>query len=131
LWCEGRKCLLLTHAGTLFTIFEAEVRATGLRETASFVSCLIRRELINEGLPLDLFGEIGPAELIVAKTSDRSGLGCMNDMAFNGSNFIDHDGGLEYTNLEALNRFSRRNINSVRNYERPIDLARKRLDSLQ
>jgi hypothetical protein len=35
LWCERRKCLLLTHAGTLFTIFEADVRAAELRATAA------------------------------------------------------------------------------------------------
>ena len=127
LWCERHKCLLLTHSGTLFTIFEADVRAADLRATASFVFDLIGRELINEGLPLDIFGEIGPAELIVAKTSDRSVLGCMNDMAFYASSYIDHDGGLEHTNFETLNRSLRRNINSARNYERPIDLTRNRL----
>jgi hypothetical protein len=119
LWCERRKCLLLTHSGTLFTIFARDVRAADLRATASFVSDLIRRELINEGLPLDVFGEIGPAELIVARTSDRSVLGCMGDMAFCGSTYIDHDGGLADTTFEALNRSLRRNINSARNYERP------------
>lgn len=31
LWFDRRKCLLLTHAGTLFSVFEADVRAAGLR----------------------------------------------------------------------------------------------------
>ena len=55
----------------------------------------------------------------------------MNDMAFYASNYIDHDGGLEHTNLGALNRSLRRNINSARNYERPIDLARRRVTAPQ
>jgi hypothetical protein len=126
---DGRKCLLLTHAGTLFTIFDANVRASDFREAASVVSNLTRRELINEGLPVDVFGELSPSELIVAKMSDRSVLGCMNDMAFYGSSCIDHQGGLEYTSLRDLNRSLRRNINSARNYERPIDLTRNRLST--
>ena len=50
LWCEERKCLPLTHAGTLFTIFKADVRVADLRTTDSFVSGLIRCELIDEVL---------------------------------------------------------------------------------
>ena len=33
LWFDRRKCLLLTHAATLFSIFEADVRAVDLRAT--------------------------------------------------------------------------------------------------
>jgi len=32
LWLSGRKCLLLIHAATLFTVFEADVRAADLRD---------------------------------------------------------------------------------------------------
>jgi len=31
LWLDRGKCLLLTHAGTLFSVFVANVRAAGLR----------------------------------------------------------------------------------------------------
>ncbi len=33
LWFDRRKCLLLTHVGTLFTIFEVDVSASDLRST--------------------------------------------------------------------------------------------------
>ena len=33
LWFERRKCLLLTHSATLFTIFEPNVTAASLRAT--------------------------------------------------------------------------------------------------
>ncbi|MGE5286714.1 MAG: DUF6933 domain-containing protein [Micromonosporaceae bacterium] len=33
LWFDRRKCLLLTHAATLFSIFEADVHAVDLRAT--------------------------------------------------------------------------------------------------
>jgi len=32
LWLSRRKCLLITHAATLFTVFEADVRAADLRD---------------------------------------------------------------------------------------------------
>jgi hypothetical protein len=81
LWFDRRKCLLVTHTGTLFTIFEADVSASDLRSTGSFISALIMRELLSEGLSSDAFGP-GSGEVVYAKTADRSVLGCMNDMAY-------------------------------------------------
>jgi hypothetical protein len=45
LWIDGRKCLLLTHTDTLFTIFEPDIRAAGLRDTGLLVTGLIGGEL--------------------------------------------------------------------------------------
>ena len=56
LWLSGRKCLLLSHAATLFTVFEADVRAAGLRDPGCLVTGLISRELLREELPADTFG---------------------------------------------------------------------------
>ena len=52
----SRKCLLLTHSATLFTIFEADVTASGLRATRQLVTGLIGRELRREELPAGTFG---------------------------------------------------------------------------
>jgi hypothetical protein len=82
LWLSGRRCLLLTHAATLFTVFEADVRAADLRDPGRLVTGLISRELLREQLPADTFGRANPADVGLAKTADRSVLGCMNDMAF-------------------------------------------------
>ncbi len=81
LWFDRRKCLLLTHAGTLFSVFKADLRAAGLRDTQRLVTGLIARELAREGLPHATLGPLDRQELIVARTADRSVLGCMNDMA--------------------------------------------------
>jgi Domain of unknown function (DUF6933) len=51
LWFDRRKCLLLTHAATLFAIFEPHVTAASLRATDTLVTRLIHRELSREGLP--------------------------------------------------------------------------------
>ena len=57
LWFDRRKCLLMTHSATLFTIFEPNVNAPELRATDHLVTRLIGRELLSEGLPLDAFSD--------------------------------------------------------------------------
>jgi hypothetical protein len=129
LWFDRRKCLLLTHAGTLFSVFEADVRAAGLRDTHSLVTDLVARELAREGLSPATFGPLDRQELIVAKTADRSVLGCMNDMAVLCEHEIARFGGVQKTDLADLNRALRRNINSARGYQRPADLAARHVPS--
>src|SRR5260370_20024178 len=82
LWFDRRKCLLLTHSATLFTIFEADVTASSLRATRQLVTGLIGRELRREDLPAATFGDLEQQEVLLAKTADRSVLGCLNDIAF-------------------------------------------------
>jgi Domain of unknown function (DUF6933) len=131
LWFDRRKCLLLTHSATLFTIFEADVPASGLRATREFVADLIGRELSCEGLSAGTFGDLERQEVLLARTVDRSVLGCMNDMAFRCEHVIAVAGGLARTDLAELNRSLRRNINSARGYSPPIELAAKRLAGLR
>jgi hypothetical protein len=127
LWLSGRKCLLLTHAATLFTIFEPDVRAAELRDPGRLVTALIGRELQREQLPADTFGSPDPASVIIAKTADRSVLGCMNDMAFMCEIAVTRSGGLAATDIADLNQALRRNINSARGYQPPIELTAQRL----
>jgi hypothetical protein len=48
-----------------------------------FVVALIERELQIEDLPLDTaFGSLGSEPVQIARTADRSVLGCMNEMAY-------------------------------------------------
>jgi hypothetical protein len=124
---DRRKCLLLTHAATLFSVFEPDVRVGQLRSTRDFVSALLERELEEEKLPAHTFGEVGSEALAIATTADRSVLGCMNDMAFLAEVEVGQSGGLASLDDRALNRRLRRNINSARDYQRPIDLVRERL----
>lgn len=124
---DGRKCLLLTHAATLFTVFEPDVRAAILRDTGRLVTELIERELLREQLPADTFGALEPEQVVIAKTADRSVLGCMNDMAFLCEIVIGRSGGLASTDIAELNQALRRNINSARGYQQPIELTAQRL----
>lgn len=127
LWFDRRKCLLLTHSATLFTIFEADVTASSLRATRQLVTSLIGRELRREDLPAATFGDLEQQEVLLAKTADRSVLGCMNDMAFLCEHAITGAGGLARTDPAELNRLLRRNINSARGYRPPIELTARRL----
>jgi hypothetical protein len=127
LWLSSRKCLLLTHAATLFTVFEADVRAADLRDPGRLVTGLISRELRCEQLPADAFGNPDLAGVILARTADRSILGCMNDMAFMCESVTTRSGGLATTDIAGLNQALRRNINSARGYQPPIELTAERL----
>ena len=51
----------------------------------------------------------------------------MSGMAFLCRHTIAESGGLTSTDLGALNRSLRRNINSARGYQSPIELATRRL----
>ena len=94
MWFDRRKCLLATHSATLFTIFEADVTASALRATRQLVTGLIGRELRREDLSPGTFGDLERQEVLLAKTADRSVLGCMNDMAFMCEHAIADAGGL-------------------------------------
>ncbi len=125
---DRRTCLLLTHPATLFTIFEADVTASGLRATRQLVTGLIGRELRREELPAGTFGDLGQQEVLLASTADRSVLGCMNDMVFRCEHAIADAGGLARTDIPELNRSLRRNINTARGYCPPSELTARRSD---
>ena len=48
-WLERRKCLLLTHAGTLFSVFVPDVRAPQLRPLGPYVVGVLEATLHSEG----------------------------------------------------------------------------------
>jgi hypothetical protein len=124
---DRRRCLLLTHTASLFTVLEVGVTAAALRTTHRLVTGLIERELRDESFPADTFGHLAALDLQIAPTADRRVLGCMNDMALRCEYTIAEAGGLAHTDIPALNRSLRRNINSTRGYQRPIDLTANRL----
>jgi hypothetical protein len=125
-WVDRRKCLLLTHAHTLFPIFAADVRAADLRPVGSFVVPLIDSALASERLSADTFGRLDPGDVHMAKTADRSILACMNDMVLMIRRVVSSFEGLEHCDIAQINRQLRRDIHNPRGrgYARPIDMAR-------
>lgn len=127
LWIDGRKCLLITHAATLFSIFAPDVRAGQLRPIGPFVVPLIKEQLAAEGLPTDVLGIPADDNVQIAKTADRVVLGCMNDQAFLCERVIHLAGGLTRLDLAELHRALQRNILSSRDYVPAIELVGRRL----
>ena len=70
--------------------------ASALRTTRQLVTGLTGRELRREELPAGTFGDLGQQEVLLAKPTDRSILGCMNDMAFRCEHAIAGAGGLAH-----------------------------------
>ncbi len=101
--------------------------AAGLRATGRLITRLLGRELASEGLPPDTFADLDPGRVTLAKTADLSVLGVMNDMAFHCEVIIADSGGLAHTDIAELNQSLRRNINSTRGYQPPIELTIERL----
>lgn len=127
LWFERRKCLLVTHAATLFSVFIPDVRKKDLTPIGPFITRQIEAALAVESLPPNAIGQLDPDDVRIAKTASRTVLGCMNDMAWGIENTVMGEGGLANADIENLNRQLRRFINSPSGYQRPVDVVRVRV----
>lgn len=125
-WVQRRKCLLVTHAGTLFSVFAPAVRAASLRPLDAFVAPLVARQLAAEGFSAAALGPLDCGQSCIAKTADRQVLGCMNDIAQACRSAADDAGGLARLDLAALHYRLQRNITSARDYVPAIDLVANR-----
>jgi hypothetical protein len=122
-WIDRRKCLLVTHAGTLFSVFMPNVTAAGLRPIGPPAVSAIQAALHAEGLPVDTLGDLDPGQVAVAKTADRRILGTINDLALTTEHVIASTGGLARCDINALHHDLHRTINSITGYIPPIDLV--------
>jgi hypothetical protein len=127
LWIERRKCILLTHPGTLFSVFVPNVRKADLIRLGSLAVSAIEGALAAEGLGIDALGHLDPDNARLAATASRSVLGFMNDMAY----VIDcavAETGLHACNMASVNHALQRHLHRTGagegGYERPIDAAR-------
>ncbi len=126
LWFDRRKCLLLAHAGTLFSVFVPAVRKADLTPLDLWLGKVVRRELRGEGLPAHVLGDLS-TPVVLTKTVSRQMLGFMNEMARFAEYTIADAGGLARCHIEELNREQRRMLhNRDGDYVRPIELARLR-----
>ena len=114
LWLDGRKCLLLAHAGTLFSVFVADIRKSDLMPLGPFVVRFIHNELEAESFPLDRLGALDPGSIALAKTASRTVLGYMNEMARFCEYAVADTGGLASCDARELNRELRRELHLSR-----------------
>lgn len=122
-WIARRKCLLITHAGTLFSVFVADAGAADLRPPGPLIASSIRAALRSEGFPVDALGDLDPDEVTLARTADRRVLGAMNDHVVLVEHLLAGRGGLAGRDLDDLHHALHRTINSVTGYIPPIELV--------
>jgi len=126
LWLDRRKCLLLAHAGTLFSVFVPNIRKADLMPIGPSLVPLIHEELEAESFPRDRMGALDSRTIALAKTESRTVLGYMNEMARFCEYAVDDAGGLARCNARELNRELRRELHLSRRppgYFVPIELA--------
>jgi len=104
LWIDRRKCLLLMHAGTLFPVLVADVRAPAWRPVGPPLVAVIESALAREWLATSTLGALDPAAVRIARTASRRTLGFMNETARMCRHGIERAGGLEHTDINDLNR---------------------------
>ena len=129
LWLDRRKCVLLTHAGTLFPVFIADVHKRDLQPPGPLLAARIEAALVDERFPTDVLGPLDPERVQIAPTASRSILGFMNDSALVCRSSIELAGGLEHIELAGVNRLLRRQLHNRDGYRQPLDLVLDRLVS--
>lgn len=130
LWLDRRKCLLITHAGTLFSLFVADIRAADLRPFERRIADLVVAALLDDGLPSDALGRLTPDEVQITRTASRHVLGVMNQMAFKIEWAVDHAGGIRNVDVGELNRHLHRSLHTKDDqYRVPLELVHERLRS--
>jgi hypothetical protein len=127
-WIDRQKCLLLTHAGTLFSVFRGRIHVADLRPLGDYLVDAIEVELRAEGLPANTFSELERHDIRLAKTASRSTLGFMTEMAFELGWIIIDKGGLRRSDINDLNHALRRMLWNRGDYVRPIELVHQRLN---
>ncbi len=68
LWFEGRKCLLLVHAATLYSTFVRDVRKADLQPFGQWAAATVAGALAEESLGPNLFGTLDGDSVMTAKT---------------------------------------------------------------
>src|SRR6266496_3862795 len=128
-WIERQKCLLLSHAGTLFSVLRVGVHVADLRPLGNYLVEAIEAELRAEGLPVETFSALEPDSVQLAKTASRSTLGFMTEMAFELGWIIADKRGPRRSDINDLNHALRRMLWNRGDYVRPIELANQLLDA--
>jgi len=130
LWFERRKCLLLMHAGTTFSVFVPDVRRADLDPVGPFLVNASVAALDSEGLAHDVLGDLDSTDVQLARTASRRVLGLMTETAVHIDYALDRYGSVLDVDVITLNRQLQRSLHGSsggKDYARPIDLATERV----
>ena len=129
IWIDRRKCVLLAHATTLFSVLVVDVLKRDLMPLGLWAVECISDELRREGLSTSSLGRLDPTAVELARTSSRRVLGYMNDMTRCCDFAVAEGGGLGRVDPRALNRELRRQVHVTRDapgYFVPLERAAAR-----
>lgn len=127
LWIDRRKCLLLTHSATLFSVFRADIRSNDLRPLDAYLVDAIESELRAEQLPIDAFPALQASSLLLAKTASRRTLSFMTEMATEARYTIADQGSLSECDTGIINQRLRRGLHNHDGYTTPIERLEAKL----
>jgi hypothetical protein len=126
LWVGRRKCLLVTHAATAFSVMVLDVRAADAPALGGVVREAIRRALVDEGLAPDALGDLDRTTATVAATASRRVLAVMNDIAYQATRLVAEEGGAQRADPLVVARHLQRSLHTyAEGYDRPLDRARR------
>ena len=119
---ERRKCLLITHAATLFSVFAPMSAPRSCALSAPMSSSGSSPRSQPRASTSTRSGSLTPPQVTIAKTADRSVLGCRNDLALTCQPAAEDAGGLARVDLRGLHRVLQRHIYAARGHVPAIDL---------
>ena len=128
---DRRKCVLLTHQSTLYSVFIPGLKKPDFMHFPEVIGQNVFKNLLQEEIPQEKL------ELVLnefqtisyTKTSNRSVLGAMNDLTFQINYRVSADGGLNNIDHYEVNRYLNRTPMSAIEDAYPIDAFKKLLSS--
>jgi hypothetical protein len=105
IWVERRKCILFTHADTLFSFVILEVVKNDVLHFGSFFTEGLYKCLSLHQFPSSQVSELVESSqpIVLSATNNRSVLGSMVDLSFQIDNFVWKQGGLQHCDMAQLN----------------------------
>lgn len=129
LWVDRKKCVLFTNDQTLYSFLIHLMKKPRSEDFGKLFRLGLLKSLISEGLDDTLVGHMlgRQGTVMIAKTSNRSILGSMNELAFQIKSMIHSMGGLANADLSEISRDLNRIPMSAIKYNFAIEELKRRL----
>jgi hypothetical protein len=132
-WCvnllriDRRKCLLFVNEKTLYSVIAIGLKKAHIQNIANVFRDILFGSLLDEGFSAEQAEKILTEynEIALSKTTDRSVLASMNDLAFRYDVSILDEGGVDNCNIRRIMMQTNRTPMGARKYAFPIDLLKE------
>lgn len=123
-WVARKKCLLVTHAGTLFSAVAFDIKKADITPIGQFMSNLLVERCAGEGVRPALLGVDAVATPLIARTASKSVLAVMSQMQIEIGHISRGPGGYTRFDPDGWNHFLNRALRRRgRDYTTPLDLV--------